>query len=64
MRLFGPDGEALGVVTSVAALDLAKRLDLDLVPMDEATVPPTYRVLDYGRWRYEQYRNRGPKQSG
>ncbi len=64
VRVFGPDGEDLGVVTAVAALDRARRLDLDLIPMDEATVPPTYRILDYGKWKYEQYRNGDRKQSG
>ncbi|MGH9225367.1 MAG: hypothetical protein ACRD2W_16645, partial [Acidimicrobiales bacterium] len=63
VQLFGPAGEDLGVVKLVAAFDIARRLDLDLTQMDAATDPPTYRILDYGKWKYEQSRNR-PEQSG
>ncbi len=59
-RLFAPDGEDLGVVTAVAALDLARRLDLDLIPTDEA--PFLRPIASWITWKYEQYRNGDPQQ--
>ena len=56
LRLMGPEGEDLGVVDAGAALDRAKELDLDLVLIDEATIRPTYRILDYGKWKFELHR--------
>ena len=62
VQLVGPNGESLGVVAVVAALDVAKRLDLDLIPMDKTTAPPTSRILDYGKWKYEENKRRSPEE--
>ena len=53
MRLIGPDGGQVGVVPLTAALEIAKRLDLDLVEIAPQAKPPVCKLLDYGKYRYE-----------
>jgi translation initiation factor IF-3 len=48
------EGEQLGVLSLSEALRLAQSLDLDLVEVAPNAVPPVARLLDYGRFRYEQ----------
>ena len=47
-------GENLGVLPVFQALALAKERDLDLVEVDPHGPPPVCRLLDYGKWKYEQ----------
>ncbi len=54
MRLVGEKGEQLGVVPIAQALDLAKKSGVDLVEVAPTAVPPVCRLLDYGKYRYEQ----------
>ncbi|MCX7832143.1 MAG: translation initiation factor IF-3 [Actinobacteria bacterium] len=50
-----PDGNKLGVMSINKALDLAQNeYGLDLVEVAPNAKPPVCRIMDYGRWRYEQ----------
>ena len=54
VRLVGEKGEQLGVMPLSQALEVAKRYNLDLVEVAPTAVPPVCRLLDYGKYRYEQ----------
>ena len=54
VRLVGPDGSQVGIVPLQAALEIARRLDLDLVEVAPQARPPVCRLLDYGKYKYEQ----------
>ncbi|MBU2603335.1 MAG: translation initiation factor IF-3 [Actinobacteria bacterium] len=54
VRLIGPDGEQVGIVPIREALDFADRLNLDLVEVAPMAQPPVCKVMDYGKYRYEQ----------
>ncbi|MET0459658.1 MAG: translation initiation factor IF-3, partial [Ilumatobacteraceae bacterium] len=54
VRLIGPDGDQLGIKTVPDALRLAKELDLDLVEVAPMANPPVCRIMDYGKFRYEE----------
>lgn len=54
VRVIGDDGEQLGVMTVLQALDMARVRGLDLVEVQPQAVPPVCRLIDYGRFRYEQ----------
>ena len=54
VRLIGPDGEQVGIVDIREALSYADRLNLDLVEVAPMANPPVCKVMDYGKYRYEQ----------
>ena len=54
MRLIGEAGEQLGVMPVAKALGVAREHNLDLVEVAASSDPPVCRLLDYGRYRYEQ----------
>jgi len=55
VRVIGEDGrEQLGVFTLFAALNIARERGLDLVEVAPNSVPPVCRLMDYGRYKYEQ----------
>ena len=54
VRLIGEKGEQLGVMPLFQARDVAKKHDLDLVEVAPTAVPPVCRLLDYGKYKYEQ----------
>jgi translation initiation factor IF-3 len=54
VRLIGRDGEQIGVVSRDEALRVADQAELDLVLVSPNAKPPVARVLDYGKYRYEQ----------
>ncbi len=54
MRLIGPTGENLGVVSTREALQIARDADLDLVEVAPAANPPVCRVMDFGKFLYER----------
>ncbi|WP_036267614.1 translation initiation factor IF-3 [Methylocaldum szegediense] len=54
VRLIGPDGNQIGVVSSREAKQIAYEADLDLVEISPAADPPVCRVMDYGKFRFEQ----------
>lgn len=52
--MVGENAEQLGVMTVAAAKDLARRSNLDLVEVAPTAIPPVCRLMDYGKYRYEQ----------
>ena len=48
------DGQQLGVMATDAARDVASRLGLDLVEISPTARPPVCKIMDYGRYKYEQ----------
>src|SRR6185295_5892510 len=53
-RLIGGTGENYGVITFADAMGRAREAGLDLVEVDGNSNPPVCRILDYGKWKYEQ----------
>lgn len=53
VRLIGPDGEQVGVVSSREAQKIADDAGLDLVKIAPNAKPPVCKVIDYGKYRYE-----------
>lgn len=56
VRLIGEDGEQLGVMSSREAQKLADEAGLDLVKIAPTAKPPVCKIVDYGKFRYEQTR--------
>jgi len=54
VRLIGENGEQLGAVPLFKALEMAREAGLDLVEVAPSAVPPVCRLLDYGKFKYEQ----------
>ena len=54
VRLVGEKGEQLGIMPIGQALETARRHDLDLVEVAPTAKPPVCRLLDYGKYKYEQ----------
>ncbi|MEX2530633.1 MAG: translation initiation factor IF-3 [Gemmatimonadota bacterium] len=54
VRLIDPDGEQVGVVSLQAAREAAAEHDLDLVEVAPNARPPVLKVMDWGKYRYEQ----------
>lgn len=54
VRVIGPNGENHGVIPLEQALNIARESGLDLVEVDPNASPPVCRVLDYGKWKYQQ----------
>jgi translation initiation factor IF-3 len=54
VRLIGEDAEQLGVVPTFEALRIAQERGVDLVEVAPTAVPPVCRLMDYGRFKYEQ----------
>lgn len=53
VRLVGPAGEQIGVVSIDTALRLAREADLDLVEVAPTSRPPVAKIMDYGKFKYE-----------
>lgn len=54
IRLVGADGEMVGVVTVPEGLRAAREAGLDLVEVSPNAEPPVCKILDYGKFKYEQ----------
>lgn len=54
IRLIGADGEQLGVMNPKDALRIAEDAGLDLVEVAPSAKPPVCRIMDYGKYKYEQ----------
>ena len=70
IRLIGENGEQLGIMSARDAMKMAKEAELDLVKIAPAAKPPVCKIIDYGKYRYEQARkekearkNRRPSRS-
>jgi translation initiation factor IF-3 len=53
VRLVGPKGEQIGIVSINDALKLAQEADLDLVEVAPTARPPVAKLMDYGKFKYE-----------
>ena len=54
VRLSGPNNEPLGIVPIMEALRMAGELDVDLVEIAATAVPPVCRLMDYGKFKYQE----------
>ena len=54
MRVIDPDGKQIGIIPTRQALDTAAEFGLDLVEVSPNANPPVCKIMDYGRYRYEQ----------
>jgi translation initiation factor IF-3 len=63
VRVIGADSEQLGVMTPEDALVKAREAGLDLVEVAATSRPPVCRIMDYGRYKYEQKKKKGKQSS-
>jgi translation initiation factor IF-3 len=56
VRLIGTEGEQIGIVPIDEALRLAEQAQLDLVEIAPKAQPPVCRILDYGKFKYQQHK--------
>ncbi|MEI3062376.1 MAG: translation initiation factor IF-3 [Oscillospiraceae bacterium] len=54
VRLIGSEGEQLGIMSAAAALKIAEENELDLVKIAPGSNPPVCKIMDYGKFRFEQ----------
>jgi translation initiation factor IF-3 len=54
IRLIGPQGEQIGIIPTREALERAREVGLDLVEVSPMTRPPVCRIMDYGKYKYNQ----------
>ena len=56
IRLIGSDGEQLGIMSAREAMKIAQEAELDLVKIAPMAKPPVCKIIDYGKYKYEQTR--------
>ena len=56
VRLIGADGEQLGIMSAREAMKIAQEAELDLVKIAPTAKPPVCKIIDYGKYKYEQTR--------
>jgi translation initiation factor IF-3 len=54
VRLVGPTGDQLGIKSRQEAMEIAANVNLDLVMVAPTAKPPVCRIMDYGKFRFEQ----------
>ena len=54
MRLIGVEGEQIGIVTLEVAVSMADEAEIDLVEIAPTAQPPVCRLMDYGKFRYQE----------
>ena len=54
LRVIGTDGTQLGIMSAQEALSLAAEQELDLVKISPNATPPVCKIMDYGKYRFEQ----------
>jgi translation initiation factor IF-3 len=63
VRLVGVDNEPLGIVRIQEAMRLAFEADIDLVEIAPQAVPPVCRLMDYGKFRYQEQKRQNEAKS-
>lgn len=58
VRVIGPQGENYGVLSIAEALSRAEELELDLIEISPNAVPPVAKIMEYGKFHYEQQKKR------
>jgi translation initiation factor IF-3 len=61
IRLIGPEGEQFGIVPTSQAMEKAREAGLDLVEVAAQERPPVCKIMDYGKFRYEQSKKQKDK---
>ncbi len=56
VRLIGVEGQQLGIMSAREAMKLAEEAELDLVKIAPTANPPVCKIVDYGKYKYEQLR--------
>ncbi|MAN97939.1 MULTISPECIES: translation initiation factor IF-3 [Roseovarius] len=54
IRLIGADGENVGLISPQRALEMAEEAGLDLVEISPSATPPVCKIMDFGKYKYEQ----------
>lgn len=54
VRLINPDGQQLGIYPTRQALAIAQEMELDLVEISPTANPPVCKIMDYGKFKYEE----------
>lgn len=54
IRVIGPNGDQLGIMSAAQALQKAVEMNLDLVKIAPQATPPVCKIIDYGKFRFEQ----------
>ena len=54
IRLIGEEGDQLGIMSSAAAFQIAVEKELDLVKISPGSNPPVCKIMDYGKYKFEQ----------
>jgi len=57
VRIVGENNEQIGVISTHEALKMAREAGLDLVEVAPNVRPPVCRIMDYGKWKYQQKKN-------
>lgn len=58
VRVIGPEGDQLGIMARNDAINIAREAGLDLVEVAAASDPPVCRIMDYGKYKYEQQKKK------
>ncbi len=58
VRVIGPEGENIGVISLAEALKRAEEYGLDLIEISPNAVPPVAKIMEYGKFHYEQEKKR------
>ena len=58
VRVIGPEGENIGVISLAEALAKAEEYGLDLIEISPNAVPPVAKIMEYGKFHYEQEKKR------
>ena len=58
VRVIGPEGENFGVLPTTEALAKARELELDLIEISPLAKPPVAKIMEYGKFQYEQEKKR------
>ena len=58
LRLIGQNGDQIGVKSKREALEMAERVELDLVVVAPNAKPPVARIMDYGKYKFEQQKKK------
>ena len=54
VRLINQNGDNVGIVSVMEALDMAREVGLDLLEISPQANPPVCKIMDYGKWKYEE----------
>ena len=63
VRVISEEGEQLGIMNTIEAIARAKKSSLDLVEVAPTSKPPVCRIMDYGKYKYQQKRRAAKQQS-